>query len=144
MGPHARGGAGDLGHKFRGTGGDIDRILLRQGGGGGGTTVTAYSYFANFAVALCEGPIDRIGRVWADGKELDVRGLTMRLHTGSETQEPDSLMLAKEGADAAPAYRGTAYVVFEGLPVGPFGNRLPQLSFEVFRAVAGQNNMCAR
>ncbi|MEO1795158.1 MAG: glycoside hydrolase TIM-barrel-like domain-containing protein, partial [Pseudomonadota bacterium] len=37
--------------------------------------------------------------------------------------------------DSAPAFRGTAYVVFERLPLSDFGNRLPQLSFEVFRSV---------
>jgi hypothetical protein len=38
------------------------------GGGGGSVTSTTYSYLANFAVGLCEGPIDRIGRIWVDGK----------------------------------------------------------------------------
>ena len=40
------------------------------------------------------------------------------------------------GAANTPAYRGTAYVVFEELPLGNYGNRLPQLSFEVFRPLA--------
>jgi hypothetical protein len=35
------------------------------------------------------------------------------------------------GAASTPAYRGTAYVVFEELPLGNYGNRLPQLSFEI-------------
>ena len=39
------------------------------------------------------------------------------------------------GAANTPAYRGTAYVVFEELPLERFGNRLPQLSFEVFRPI---------
>ena len=107
------------------------------GSGGGGAKVTEYQYFANLAVALCEGEVDRLGRVWADGKEIDISGLTVRLHTGSETQQPDSLIVAKEGADNAPAYRGTAYVIFERLAVGSFGNRVPQLSFEVFRSAGG-------
>lgn len=107
------------------------------GGGGGGATQTTYSYFANFAVALCEGPVTRIGRVWADGKELDLGGITFRLHTGTETQLPDSLIEAKQGAGLAPAYRGLAYVVFERMALAKFGNRLPQLAFEVFRAVDG-------
>ena len=106
-------------------------------GGGSSTKVTEYQYYANFAVALCEGEIDRIGRVWADGKDYDLSEVTYRVHTGSETQEPDSLILAKEGTDNAPAYRGTAYVVFERLPVNDFGNRLPQLSFEVIRGAGG-------
>ena len=32
-----------------------------------------------------------------------------------------------------PAYRGLAYVVIEDLDLSPFGNRLPQFSFEVIR-----------
>ncbi len=106
-------------------------------GGGSATRITEYEYFANFAVALCEGEIDRIGRVWADGKEFDISELTTRHYTGSPNQEPDSLIVAKEGADNAPAYRGTAYIVFERMPVTAFGNRLPQLSFEVFRFAGG-------
>ena len=108
-----------------------------KGGDSGGRKMRSYSYFANFAVALCEGEIDRIGRIWADGTEFDASGVTMRLYTGSETQEPDSLIVAKEGEGNAPAYRGLAYVVFERLPLKSFGNRLPQLSFEVFRSGGG-------
>lgn len=106
-------------------------------GSGPRTKVTEYEYFANFAVALAEGPIARIGRVWADGKEFDLSGLVWRFYPGSEDQEADSLIVAKQGSDEAPAYRGTAYVVFERLPLQRFGNRLPQLSFEVFRPIAG-------
>src|SRR5690606_5942462 len=102
--------------------------------GGGGST-RSYRYYANFAVALCEGTVTSIGRVWADGKELDLTHLTWRFHTGTETQAPDDLIVAHLGADHAPAYRGIAYIVFERMLLEPYGNRLPQLSFEVFRAV---------
>lgn len=104
------------------------------GNGGGTTTTTEYRYFANFAVALCEGPISGIGRVWADGRELDLSRATYRLYLGDELQNPDSLIVSRLGG-GTPAYRGIAYIVFERLAVGQFGNRLPQLSFEVFRAV---------
>src|SRR5262249_4308599 len=76
-----------------------------------------------------------IGRVWADGRELDLSGVVYRLYTGSDSQLPDSLIEAKEGAGNAPAYRGLAYIVFERLALAAFGNRIPQLSFEVHRAV---------
>jgi hypothetical protein len=109
------------------------------GKGGGGqsvtTTTTTYSYFANFAVALCEGPIAHVARVWADGKPLDLAGLTMRFYRGDEMQSADPLIVAKEGGANAPAYRGTAYVVFERLALANFGNRIPQLSFEIVRPV---------
>lgn len=108
------------------------------GKGGGGSTVetTTYTYYANFAVGLCEGQIDRIGRIWADGKQLDMKGVTMRLHRGGFGQSPDSLIEGKEGSTNTPAYRGTAYAVFESLEITQFGNRLPQLTFEVFRRVS--------
>jgi hypothetical protein len=113
-----------------------------KGGGGGATvTTTTYSYFANFAVGLCEGAIGNVMRVWADGKPLDLSGVTMRVYPGSEQQMPDPLIVAKEGAGNAPAYRGLAYVVFEGLPIANFGNRLPQLSFEVVRPVGRLEKM---
>ncbi|MFA7262009.1 MAG: glycoside hydrolase/phage tail family protein [Caulobacter sp.] len=107
------------------------RIERQAGGGKGGPTTVEYRYSLSFAVALCEGPIDGVGRVWADGKPMDLAGATMRLHRGTEDQTPDPLIEAVEGA--APAYRGCAYVVFEDLPLAAFGNRPPQLSFEVFR-----------
>jgi hypothetical protein len=107
----------------------------KGGGGGGGTEVTEYFYFASFAVALCEGPITGIGRIWADGKLMSRDGVTLRLHKGGEDQEPDPFIATKMGAANTPAYRGTAYVVFEELPLERFGNRLPQLSFEVFRPI---------
>jgi len=120
-----------------------EEVVTSQSGGGGKgrgsgsspkTTTVDYRYYANIAVALAEGEITSLGRVWADGRELDLSTITYRLHTGSETQGSDGLIVAREGADAAPAYRGIAYIVFERLALAPFGNRLPQMSFEVFRA----------
>ncbi|HEY4140663.1 MAG TPA: glycoside hydrolase TIM-barrel-like domain-containing protein, partial [Pseudolabrys sp.] len=111
-----------------------------MGGGSKVTTdTTTYSYFANIAVGLCEGPISGIMRVWADGKPLDLSALTYRVYLGDETQTTDPLIAAKEGD--APGYRGLAYVVFERLPLADFGNRIPQLSFEVVRAVGRLEQM---
>ncbi len=112
----------------------------RQGGGGGKgaprqptVTTKTYSYSVSLAVALCEGEIARLGRIWADGIELDRQSVTMRLHKGTADQMPDPLMEAVEGVETVPAYRGIAYVVFEDLDLSPFGNRVPQFSFEVVR-----------
>ncbi|MEA2841707.1 MAG: hypothetical protein QOF41_3037 [Methylobacteriaceae bacterium] len=100
-----------------------------------------YNYYANFAIGLCEGPIAFVRRIWAEGTELDLTLMGPRLYTGSETQEADPLIIAKEGADNAPAYRGLAYVVFERLPLASFGNRIPQLTFEVVKPVSGLAEM---
>lgn len=104
------------------------------------TRLTQYNYYANFAVALGEGVVTRIGRIWADEQELDLARTVFRLHTGTETQAADSLIVAREGAGNAPAYRGVAYVVFEHFPLADYGNRVPQLSFEIYRSVSDADN----
>lgn len=109
----------------------------RSGGGGKGApstpNVTQYSYSVSLAVALCEGQIARVGRIWADGVEIDRQAVAMTVHSGTETQLPDAVIEAVEGAGNVPAYRGIAYVVFEDLDLSPFGNRVPQFAFEVVR-----------
>jgi len=107
----------------------------KTGNKGNRTTVVSYSYSVSLALALCEGEVTRIGRVWADGNEISLENTTWRLHKGDETQMPDPLIEAIEGAGNAPAYRGTAYIVFENLELGVFGNRIPQFNFEVVRRV---------
>jgi hypothetical protein len=114
---------------------------LASGGGKGAPRRRSYSYTANFAVGLCEGPIAGVGRIWADGKELDQAGLTIRVHRGTEDQPADPLIVAKEGAGDTPAYRGLAYVVFENLPLDDFGSRIPQLTCEVIRPVGRLEQM---
>jgi hypothetical protein len=104
-----------------------------KGGLGGGTTT--YSYYANFAIGLCEGPIAAIGRVWADGQPFDLSSVTARIYTGTAAQGTDSLIEAKQGD--TPAYRDSAIIVFERLALADFGNRIPQLSFEILKPVAG-------
>lgn len=118
---------------------EVVKESSKQGGKGGGgvvTTTTTYNYYANFAVALSEGEILGIHRVWADGKLLDLSDITYRVYRGTEDQEPDSLIESKEGAGNAPAYRGIAYVVFESMLLTDYGNRIPQLTFEVTRPVS--------
>ncbi|MBB5046541.1 hypothetical protein HNR60_001289 [Rhodopseudomonas rhenobacensis] len=126
---------------------DLEEVISSEtssggkGSGGQSTTTTTYAYFANFAVGLCEGVIGRVGRIWADGKPLDLAQLSIRVHRGTEQQSADELIVAKEGAADAPAYRGLAYVVFERLPLKDFGNRIPQLSFEIIRPIGALEQM---
>lgn len=109
-------------------------------GGGKGTprpatpTTRAISYSVSLALALCEGEITRVARVWADGTEISPVSLNMQVYKGTRDQVPDPKIEAVEGAGNVPAYRGTAYVVIEDLDISQFGNRVPQFSFEVCRA----------
>jgi hypothetical protein len=106
------------------------------GGGKGQPSVTEYSYSASFAVALSSRPILGLGRIWADGNLLrgeagDLKvGGTLRIHAGHGDQAPDPLIASDKGSDC-PAFRHTAYAVFEDLELADYGNRIPTLSFEV-------------
>lgn len=123
----------------------------RVGGKGGGPkqTQTTYTYSVSLAVALCEGPIIGIRRVWTDGKliyhvspDADIETVIassrnaagMRVYLGDETQMPDPTIEAHMGVGNVPAYRGLAYVVFDNFQLGDYGNRVPNFSFEVVRA----------
>lgn len=111
---------------------------VRESGGSGkgmasGPSVREYSYAVSCAIGLCEGEILRIGRVWADGRPFALENVQYRLYRGDESQLPDPLIEAVEGEGMAPAYRGLAYIVLENLPLGEFGNRIPQFNVEVFR-----------
>ena len=113
-----------------------ETVTVTRSGGGKGSpkvTQTVYGYSISIAIALCEGVISGVPRVWADGTEMALRDLNMRVHCGTAQQQPDPLISAIEGAGQVPAYRGTAYVVFEDLALERFGNRVPQFEFEVLR-----------
>ncbi len=114
-----------------------ETVSTSQASGSKGTpsapTTSEYSYSINLAIALGEGPITGIGRVWVDGAIFPTGDLNLRVYHGTEDQVPDPVISAIEGADDVPAYRGLAYVVIEDLDVTQFGNRVPQFSFEVIR-----------
>ena len=65
-----------------------------SGGGKGGPPkpkTTTYSYSISVAVALCEGEIARVGRIRADGGEIDRENLPWRRYKGPAAQMPDPL-----------------------------------------------------
>lgn len=67
------------------------------------------------------------------GSLISKDSLKLRIYLGTEEQLPDGLIVADKGADNTSAHRGLAYVVFERMPLEDYGNRIPQLTFEVTR-----------
>ncbi len=117
------------------------RVSSGGGKGGGGkrqssSTSTTYSYYSTLAIAICEGEVTRVDRVWADSKLLDLSKGTYRIYNGTETQMPDALIESYHGVGATPAYRGMAYVVIEDFPLADYGNRIPNFTFEVTRRIS--------
>lgn len=113
----------------------VQRKKQKSKGGGGQTTQT-YSYTASFAVAVCRGPAT-VKRIWAediliyDASASPESKYDITLYEGNETQTPDPLMTSIIGAGLVPAHRGLCYIVFEDLLLTDWGNRIPNLSFEV-------------
>ncbi|MGN7678978.1 MAG: glycoside hydrolase/phage tail family protein [Anaplasma sp.] len=91
--------------------------------------VTTKNYYATLAIAICSGPTCKHIQVWANGRLLDLNKIRHRFYMGTETQEPDPLILSVE--DSAPSYRGTAYMVIEDLPLLDYNNAIPNFVFEV-------------
>lgn len=116
---------------------DLVESQMREGGRKGQPSIVRYSYSVSFAVALSSTPIDRLGRIWADGKLLrgaqgDLKvGGRLRVYRGFGDDPIDPLIAAGKG-DSAPAFRDCAHVVMEDLQLAEFGNRIPALSFEIF------------
>jgi len=102
-----------------------------RAGGKGSPAQRDYSYTLSFALGLCEGEIKSVERFWVNGQPLRTAGLSYRIYTGSERQQPDPIISAIDGH--VPAFRGTAYVVFEDFPLDDYGGRLPQFSAEITR-----------
>lgn len=122
----------------------IESLSSSSSGKGGGGTHTTYSYSASFAVLVSKGPIQAITKIWADGKKIrdvgpgsttkereDAKTDGIEIYLGTETQIPNSTIEADQGVGKTPAYLGLVYVVFTDHSLTPYGNRRPNLEFEV-------------
>lgn len=111
---------------------------------------TTFSYFATFAVGLCEGPIDGIKKMWMGSDLVYDAGSTVvsdviasmaasqyfTLYLGNDTQLPDPSIQADKGVANTPAYRGLAYIVFNDVPLESYNNSLlgAQVKVEIVKA----------
>ncbi|GHC46239.1 hypothetical protein GCM10007315_04880 [Gemmobacter tilapiae] len=60
-------------------------VATTSGGGKGAPPepkTTRYSYTVSLAVGLCEGIVQKVGRVWADGQEINPDSLNLRVYKG--------------------------------------------------------------
>jgi hypothetical protein len=96
-------------------------------------TINQYDYYLTCAIAICEGEISDLGRVWVGNRLIDLANYKYVLYKGTKDQLPNELIEKEIGKGKVPAYRGLAYIIFENLPLADFGNHLPNFSFEVFR-----------
>jgi hypothetical protein len=110
----------------------------KSGGKGGGATSTqkTFTYFATFAVGLCDGPIAGVRRIWigpdliydAGSDDLETiissnsAASRFSIYLGTDTQQPDPRIQAEMGVANCPAFRGLAYIVLKDLALEKYGN----------------------
>lgn len=101
-----------------------------KGGGAKHTNIT-YTYSVAAAIALCEGPIAGIGKVWRDKEvyQYPNEKIELTLFNGDIAQAPWPYMLSKHPEKALP-YSGLAYMAGV-VDLGERGS-LPQYNFEVY------------
>ncbi|MGB7387691.1 MAG: phage tail protein [Pseudomonas neustonica] len=130
-------------------GGKLREVVKKNKSGGKGGSSTepdkTYTYFATFHLALCEGPIQGIRRIWCSDKliydagsdDLETiiasneaaRGWT--LYRGTDDQMPEPRYEADVGVDNATANRGLAYLAFRDWNLTDYGNTLEGAQFKV-------------
>ena len=108
------------------------RTTTRTGKGGGSKhTDISYTYTVAASIALCEGPIAGIGKVWRDKEvyQYPNEKIELTLFNGAVAQAPWPYMTSKHPDKALP-YSGLAYMA----GVVDLGDRgsLPQYNFEVY------------
>lgn len=101
-----------------------------KGGGAKHTNIT-YTYSVAAAIALCEGPIAGIGKVWRDKEvyQYPNEKIELTLFNGEIAQAPWPYMTSKHPEKALP-YSGLAYMAGV-VDLGERGS-LPQYNFEVY------------
>lgn len=113
---------------------------------GTNTVLVEYIYRANVFVLLCKGTtpgdpaMTGVRKIWADGKLILDRSVLPPEQYGSfefieylggTGQTADPTMESYEGAGNVPTYRGYGAVLLKNFVLTPYGNRLPNLNFEV-------------
>ncbi|AXA66757.1 phage tail protein [Pseudomonas oryzihabitans] len=138
-------------------GGKLKEVVKKNkkgGKGGASTTPTkTYTYFATFALGLCEGPIAGVRRIWcsdtllynADSDDLETiiasnsNAKGWRLYLGDDGQQPDARYEADVGPGNAPAFRGLAYLVFYDFDLTDYANTLQASQFKVEIVTSGSS-----
>ncbi|MCP1647004.1 phage tail protein [Pseudomonas nitroreducens] len=114
-------------------------------GGGGGTTIKTYTYFATFALKLCQGEVAGVRRIWCGDKLIYNAGSDdletiiasnqaakgWKLYRGTDDQLPDPRYEADVGVGNAPAFRGYTYIAFYDFALANYSNTLQAAQFKV-------------
>jgi hypothetical protein len=117
--------------------GDFQTHAADSGGsGGGGKGSGQDTYTVGLAIALGEGRITNLLRMWAGGDEVTLAGFPYNYSDGQPGQVANAYVIGHLGAGQVPAaYPGIAYVILLSYPLG-YTTSIPSFTFEVQRTTA--------
>lgn len=122
-----------------------NRVEEGDSGGKGSGGAEADSVIANFAVMLCEGFVETIGRIWLNNKlvynplssdpgtvsksaEFAADHLEIYYGDGLQVQSPT---IQTYETEPFPAFRHRCYIVFKELNITDYGNSVPKVEVEI-------------
>jgi len=140
----------------------VEHKKTERVGKGGSEKQTTYTYTRSYAIGVCEGPITNFVWIKKNGKLVyasDPAGLaaamgwtgqmvsdlvassnewlqSTTLYRGTDTQMPDSTIVAVEGVGNVSPFRDLAYIVKENEDLTDMQGAVSQYEFCVFRGAA--------
>lgn len=110
--------------------GDFKSHKKKQKVGKGGGSVTSYTYSASLMLALCQGEINNVFKVYRNNERFTTFSkLGFSLFKGTNPQSPWGYLTSKHPSQAY-GYPGTSYLAASNYDLGQSAS-LPQHSFEV-------------
>jgi len=113
--------------------GDFQAVAHKQqvGKGGGGNDSTTYTYSSSFQLALCEGPVTKLGTIWKGSGTLSLSDINGTFKAGAAGQTPWSHLSGSPVTSDALSYPYVAWVACLNIKLGSSPN-IPNLTFEVY------------
>jgi hypothetical protein len=93
------------------------------------------NYKIDIAIGICEGEVDELLEVYANGTLLNLSEYKYTFYNGTENQDVDKIV----GKDKNLAFRGLSYIVFEQFPISNFSSSIPKFTFTIQRNLSKNN-----
>ena len=110
----------------------------QSSGKGGGSSSTSYTYSAGAILAICEGPVASINRVWSNQSVNTVAYYDLTIFNGTRPQTPWSVWASKHAGKAV-GYSGIALACNDDFDLGDQGT-MANWSFETTALLATESD----
>jgi len=113
--------------------GDFQAVEHKQqtGKGGGGGNSVSYTYSSSFMLALCEGAVKKLGKIWKGSGTVSLAQMNGTFKTGAAGQTPWSHFSGAPATTDNLSYPFVSWAAFLNVKLGSSPSA-PNLNFEVY------------